>query len=447
MKRGRAIFVSVPLVVAGILTGAWLWMGADTEAPRRAEAAAEVPLPGDWSALPAEIRAPVEEAARLCRVRPGDPEPMAALALLYHANAQPVLAAAAYQRALALGAGGAQVPYLLGFLCLEGGRPEQALVMLDLSIARHARYAPAHERRGLALLDLARIDEAVAALEHATRVDPACAACFSGLGKAYRQAGRLGDAEAALRQALRLDPEDGAAHQLLGLTLMGLGEPAAARPHLERLRWRTGDVRSDPWLRQVQQQAILLEVKLDLAESFLASGMAESAVRHLLDVSRDHRDEPEVFRLLGRAHLAAGAAQEAADAYVRAAALDPGDPRAHAALAAILLEHGLHEDAERECRLALSADPAHVQALLVQGTLAVQRKRYQEAADILGPLAERRPDFFAASLWLAEALAGLDRLDEALVAYRRAVALDPAHEFARRRLREAEEHLRAGGGR
>ena len=72
-----------------------------------------------------------------------------------------------------------------------------------------------------------------AELEAAVAEDPG-GAQFGVLAEAYRRAGRHDDARRVAVAGLALRPDDTAGRLALGLTLLDLGEPAAARYELER---------------------------------------------------------------------------------------------------------------------------------------------------------------------------------------------------------------------
>ena len=73
----------------------------------------------------------------------------------------------------------------------------------------------------------------IEALEVAVAKDPG-GEQFAVLAEAYRRAGRHGDARRVAVAGLALRPDDTAGRLALGLTLLDLGEPAAARYELER---------------------------------------------------------------------------------------------------------------------------------------------------------------------------------------------------------------------
>jgi tetratricopeptide (TPR) repeat protein/SAM-dependent methyltransferase len=86
-------------------------------------------------------------------------------------------------------------------------------------------------------------------------------------------------------------------------------------------------------------------------------------------------------------------------------------------------------EAEMQCRSALSQDPRHADSLHLLGVIAQQRGLYDEAAEHFGNVVGLRPNAAIAHQNLGGALAVAGRIDEAIAAFERAMALrlnDPA---------------------
>jgi|SRR5215472_7077881 len=84
-------------------------------------------------------------------------------------------------------------------------------------------------------------------------------------------------------------------------------------------------------------------------------------------------------------------------------------------------------EASAACRQVLALDRRDVAALHLTGLLALQAGRNDTAVEVLTAatrVSDQIPDLHGA---LAEALQRLDRLDEAVAHYQRALALDPSY--------------------
>jgi hypothetical protein len=104
-------------------------------------------------------------------------------------------------------------------------------------------------------------------------------------------------------------------------------------------------------------------------------------------------------------------------------------------------EAGRPEDAAREYRLALAANPRDFLAALDLGTLAARGGRYDEARAWFERAAAGEPRSDDAAANLGGALLALGRLQEARAHLDRALELNPANPFARRNLALLERRL------
>jgi tetratricopeptide (TPR) repeat protein len=95
---------------------------------------------------------------------------------------------------------------VVGNVAVQVGHPDLALRFLDRGIAQDPRLAPLREKRGLALVMLARRTEARTELEEACRLDPRSASARLNLAVLDAQEGRFDAARALAREALALDP-------------------------------------------------------------------------------------------------------------------------------------------------------------------------------------------------------------------------------------------------
>ncbi len=424
------LLVAAGVIVAGGGGGAWLVHSR----PHGAVASASVPVPGDWNEVPEGAHKRIADAIEACRRDPGNADVFATLGRIYQGNVQPALAIASYERAIELGAGDAQTPYLLALLYLDWGRTGKAVGMLRLAERRDPSYAPLHFHLGRSLLDSSDPAAAVDAFRRAIELERADANYQVGLGRALRQAGRLEEAATALRAALVLDPQHAGAHQLLGLTLRALGDDAGANDHLSQVRRYSVEVVRDPWLGGAQRNAASVETHLEWARSYISAGRLESAVKLLSGLAAAHPDRAEVFRRLGEAQVRSGEADGAADAYARAVAIEPYDLDTRTALADILLQQGDLAGAQEAVSFVLATEPDDPNALTVAAAILVRRGRAGEAAARLQSVLDRRGDLAGAHFWMGEAMMALDRPEDARRSYERVVQLQPDSAAARQRL-------------
>jgi tetratricopeptide (TPR) repeat protein len=98
--------------------------------------------------------------------------------------------------------------YNLGTLELMRGAPLASLPHFDQAITLSPGYSEAINNRGVALFQLGRIDEAVAAHRRAVETDAYNYQAYFNLGIAYTAAGRRGEALAAFEASAALVPRD-----------------------------------------------------------------------------------------------------------------------------------------------------------------------------------------------------------------------------------------------
>jgi cytochrome c-type biogenesis protein CcmH len=109
----------------------------------------------------------------------------------------------------------------------------------------------------------------------------------------------------------------------------------------------------------------------------------DAMVGRLATRLRDSPDDVEGWKLLGRSYSALGRFPESAEAYAKAAALDPRDAQLLADFADVLaMARGqrLEGEPEKLIARALELDPTNLKALALAGTAAYARKDYATAA-------------------------------------------------------------------
>lgn len=211
----------------------------------------------------------------------------------------------------------------------------------------------------------------------------------------------------------RIDTSQASGHWLLGAYEMDRGRWAEALPLLERA---------------VQENPRLWHLRRDLGRTLVALGRPAEAVPHLEAALGLWHPDVEVLAALADAYLQAGRTEEALGAARRASSLRPDlaagpyeEGRVHA-------RRGALAEVRRAWRRAVQAEPEHFFANLGLGLVELEAGEAREAARSLSS-AVRSPQ--AAPPWLLQAYEGLVRARLALG--ERAAAAE-ALEEARRRL-------------
>jgi predicted O-linked N-acetylglucosamine transferase (SPINDLY family) len=146
----------------------------------------------------------------------------------HHRADRLALAEAAYRAVLVRDPDNAGALHLLGMLCHESGRQDEAIVLL----LRAVELSPAapHFRCNLAAVlgACGRAGEAIPHLREAIRLRPSIPQLHNNLGVSLEAIDRLAEADAAYREALRLDAAYAEAHFNLGNVLQKRGDVAGA---------------------------------------------------------------------------------------------------------------------------------------------------------------------------------------------------------------------------
>jgi Flp pilus assembly protein TadD len=117
---------------------------------------------------------------------------------------------------------------LLGLVHVRRAQPEIALAHVDRALGLDRDHPDYLNLRGVALGELGRIDDAVAAFRRALKRRPAHAECHYNLGKALLKGDDLDGARESFRRAATLDPPHPSAAYMLGLVLQRGGRAAEA---------------------------------------------------------------------------------------------------------------------------------------------------------------------------------------------------------------------------
>jgi hypothetical protein len=101
----------------------------------------------------------------------------------------------------------AEPSHLLGAICFQQGRVEEALVHLKRATASSRATAEMHNNLGAALHKLGRSDEAVAAFQRALALKPAFADALNNLAVVYLEKQKTDQAIDAFRKVVQIQPE------------------------------------------------------------------------------------------------------------------------------------------------------------------------------------------------------------------------------------------------
>lgn len=200
---------------------------------------------------------------------------------------------------------------------LENGRFEEAASRYREAVAKAPEQVAARHRLGRLLLLVGDAASARKELEAAASLAPGDAAVTLDLGRAQEATGDALRAEASLRAALKLDPDLSRAHHALGTLLARLGRGEEARAEI------------DSYAKQFEgEQKRRLVERTRVAEINLGwTRLREKRPAEALAQFQRHPGDVEALRGAARALTDLGRRPEALEAWDRAMALAPQDPR------------------------------------------------------------------------------------------------------------------------
>ena len=375
-------------------------------------------------------------------------------------------ARAAYERALELGGGRADLYQNLGVVEARSNRFRASALNFEKAIELAPERADLHHSLGKAYEEQARFDDALQAFEEALRLDPGDADSAAALGNLLIMKGRSRQAIDILTAAIRESPDHAHACYQLGLAFLNEAQPGRAVDYLERA------VRSDPSLRGAwlnlgraaesagrealsreaferfdslysQERAQEAEknrlaqrieqevpVRHERAVRLSEEGRYEEAIRELEEILILQPNDARTLLNVARLHEALSDEVQARQFLLRAAAADPGYADPQIDLAQLDRAAGLTREALERTDRVLGLRPGNGSAWLLRGILLAEGRSWSDAAGALEQAVEHLPRSPEPYRWLAVVYRELGRTADAERARQLAGALSPAGEEA-----------------
>src|SRR5439155_6478449 len=149
-------------------------------------------------------------------------EEAVSVAIILQKSQQFVAAREVYRRVLEMAPDHPRALHYAGLLAHQQGRNEEALALIERSVALVPDQADWYSNLGIVFQSDQRLDSAIDSYRRAIKIDPGHANAHNNLGVLLRATGQPVKAEAAYRTAIRLDPEHIDAYNNLGILLNGL---------------------------------------------------------------------------------------------------------------------------------------------------------------------------------------------------------------------------------
>jgi tetratricopeptide (TPR) repeat protein len=262
--------------------------------------------------------------------------------------------------------------YEQAVLAFDQGRLDDAVAALQQALRVQPDYAEAYRKLGCTYFRQGRHDEAVASYHQAIALQPSSGIFHSELGSVLVAQGKFHEAEAVCREAVRLQPADPGSHNALGTALVGQRKLVKAAESF--------------------REALRLEPKFHPAHHNLGLALATQfkrtqAIEMYREAIRLAPDVAEYHLSLGKAFHVRGRLERAVKCYRRALELKPHYPDAQAALAVVLTLLGKPEEAAVCMQEALRLKPHFPEAYSdlgeaqnEMGDFAGAEASYREAA-------------------------------------------------------------------
>ena len=252
--------------------------------------------------------------------------------------------------------------------------------------------------------------ESIRALEEASIYQPQSDAVLIALAIAYFHQEQFDKALAPLMKIVSKDPANSSAHHMLGKTHFMLADFERAIAELQTA------------LRQNPKD---LDVEYTLGLAYLKRRDLPAAKRIFDRMITKLGDKPQLRVLIGRGYRETGYLSEAIEEFKKAVALDPRFPRVHYYLGlTYLLRDGSEKigEAERQFKLELAEHPDEFFANYYLGITSVVGRNWVAAVEFMEKASRLQPKNPDPYFFLGQALAGLEKHQQAVDAFRKSIA-------------------------
>lgn len=326
--------------------------------------------------------------------------------------------------------------YVEAWRAIVDARYAAAIDIFRLLLTRYPTEVEAQCHLGLLLESEGRLDQAVAALEHARLVEPAAAQVHNILGNLYRAQHRFGDALAMHQRAVALAPDEANVHDSLGLSWQAAGNYENA------LREYDAALRLD---------AAFEIARIHRGNTLYSMGRYREALVEFQEVvkrgtsgfERGRGYASQAWILRSRGDLAA-AEQEARRAVAADAGANPTLLVVVADRGDLTAAHQLRNTYDATLHQGRGARASLRFVYFYNGYEALKSGRTNESVDLLRRALQYEAPIFSIDSFddcLAAAFFSIGHYDDAAREYERVIAADPQHALARFQLANTYDRL------
>ena len=308
----------------------------------------------------------------------------------------------------------------------QQGKLAEATEAWRAVIKQHPQDAGAYASLGVVLSRQQRYPEAAAAYKKALALNPKLPGIPLNLGLAEFKQGKFHAAIQPLTAAVAANPKDPQPRTLLGISYYGDKQFAKAAENL-RLA-----AQADPANTELQQM---------LAQSCLWARQYQCALDGFREIVRTQPDSASAHILMGEALDGTGKTPEAIVEFQKAAQASPREPNVHFGLGFLYWKQHDYDKAKPEFETELANDPKNAQAAAYLGDTELKLGNRKEATAFLNQAIQLRSDVRIAYIDLGVLAAEEKKYEDAVAAFRKAIALDPNEPDAHYRLSQAYKAL------
>jgi tetratricopeptide (TPR) repeat protein len=254
-----------------------------------------------------------------------------------------------------------------------------------------------------------RIDKAIAEYQRALHLSPNDEPILLNLGIVYLKEELHSRALTYFQRVLAIDPHNQQARQLFDVCRLYTGRVLPA----------LGDLKALTQENPRDEQLLFL-----LGFAYLKSGdskAAEATFNQMFEAAGPGRAQ----FLLGKASYEAAIFSQAEESFLAVLRLNPQFPGIHLELGKVYISERRTDDAVKELKEALRAEPSNVEANYFLGSLLVRENQYEEGIAYLEKAKKLKPDLYGVYLYLGRAKLHLGQAAEAVSLLRKAVELNP----------------------
>ncbi|MYD98206.1 MAG: tetratricopeptide repeat protein [Gammaproteobacteria bacterium] len=319
----------------------------------------------------------IDDLLAAVRAAPDSGDLRGRLAMAYDVNGFDPAAIATYRQAQSLDPSEFDWPYLRALLLAKRADFEDALAALDEALAIDADYAPAWLWRGAWLLEMSLYDEARAAYERATELEPKSPAA-AGIAQSLLREERFAEAISILEPVADQIPHPHV-QRMLGEAYRAVGRTQDAR--IAMARGRVGHVIqwTDPRVARKAEYVGGFGRRLIRGQDLIKANLPHKALEIIKPLQAWKPDDEGLISNLSWAYKAAGETEKAVEVLEHGIEVHPKQFRFHLALADVYRDAGDDGRMKYHIDRALEGDPTNGWAHEQLARIAMQEQRYDDA--------------------------------------------------------------------